>query len=383
MSKRKPLPPFLERIVNFDFDRFYTRKRRIIIHVSMWAFYTLLTFLNYRLGYNFGFVSSFLFSLRLTLCNIVVFYLFFYVIIPYTFKKNYFLLLIISVPILIQIWLGINHSFYKLLYVARIKVDFGILEELIRENYETSILDKISPKNVLAHTFEVLTAISPFFFTKIAFDLSRIFAKSIKASREIEKLDRENLIIENRFLHAQLNPHFLFNTLNNLYSLALKQDKSVPGHIIQLSEIMGYTLYDSNVEFIPLNKELTFISSYFDMEKIRFSRDFPIQKEIINKGSNDLKIAPLLSFVFVENAFKYGLKSENPYLKLFIEIRGKSMYFHLENDISFDEVYPIEKRGIGIKNAKRRLQLLYPGKYTLNIGARQERFLVDLNIELE
>ena len=383
MSKSNPLPPLLERIVYFDFDRFYTQKKRIIIHILMWVIYTLLTFLNFHLGYNFGIVSSFLFSLRLTLCNIVVFYLFFYAIIPFTFKRNNYLLLIVSIPILIQIWLGINHSYYKLLYVTGIKVDFGILEEIIRENYETSILDKISPKNVLAHTFEVLTAISPFFFTKITFDLSRIYAKSIKASREIEKLDHENLIIENKFLHAQLNPHFLFNTLNNLYSLAIKQDKSVPEHIIQLSEIMGYTLYDSNVEFIPIQKELNFINSYFEMEKIRCPKDFLIQKEIINKGNNDIKIAPLLSFVFIENAFKYGLKSENPYLKLFIEISGKNLYFHIENDVSFDEPHDIDKSGIGIINVRRRLQLLYPGKFKLNIDSRKERFFVELNIELE
>lgn len=383
MRSKKPLPPFLERIVDFDFDRYYTTKRRVIIHILMWAIYTLLTFLNFRLGYNFGIVSSFLFSIRLTLCNIVVFYLFFYLIVPFTFKRNNFVLLIISIPIMFQVWLGINHSYYKLLYIAGIQVDFGILEEMIRENYETSIFDKISPKNVLAHAFEVFTALSPFFFTKIMFDFTRIYAKSIKASREVEKLNQENLIIENKFLHAQLNPHFLFNTLNNLYSLAIKKDPSVPGVIIQLSEIMSYTLYDSNVESIPLENELNFISNYFEMEKIRYPKHLPIRKEIINRANNDLRIAPLLSFVFIENAFKYGLKSDNPYLQLFIEITEKNMYFHIENDVSFDKAYQIDKKGIGIKNAKRRLQLLYPGKYQLNVDFKQERFAIQLSIELE
>lgn len=351
-------------------------------HALMWLIFTFLVLLNYYYGYQFEFQSSLLFSVRMTLCNMSVFYIFFYMVVPYTFNRNYIILFIVSVPLLIQLWLAINHYFYKFLYINDIQPDFGVLKDLLKENYNTPVSEIISLRNVLGHLFEVIMALSPFFFIKITFDLSKTYAKSVKAQRQIEKLNYENLLMENKFLQTQLNPHFLFNTLNNLYALTLKKDDLAPEVILKLSEIMRYTLYETNANVVYVEKELEFIDNYYEMERMRYPDDYHIEKKINNDHLFNLEIAPLLSFVFIENAFKYGLKSENPFLSIMIEIKGKNIHFIIENDVSEINKKAGNNGGIGIENAKRRLKLLYPDKHTLDIKNDGKRFLVQLKINL-
>jgi LytS/YehU family sensor histidine kinase len=145
---------------------------------------------------------------------------------------------------------------------------------------------------------------------------------------------------------------------------------------------MRYTLYDINVDFILIDKEVEFIENYFEMEKMRYPKDYNITLTIKN-DSNNLKISPLLFFTFIENAFKYGLKSENPFLKIYIEIKEKKVYFAVENDTVMNQkksnsIYG----GIGIENAKKRLNLLYPQKHQIKIYHDEQKFSVKLNLDL-
>src|SRR5699024_147587 len=131
------------------------------------------------------------------------------------------------------------------------------------------------------------------------------YANSIKSNRKAEQLKHQNLLMENKFLQTQLSPHFFFNSLNNLYGLAMKKDDLTPEFILRFSEIMRYTLYETNAKLVPLQEELNIMKSYFEMEKMRFPKEFTIENEILVEKTQSLKIAPLLSFVFLENAFKY------------------------------------------------------------------------------
>lgn len=184
-------------------------------------------------------------------------------------------------------------------------------------------------------------------------------------------------------MKSQLNPHFLFNTLNNLYSLSLKKDNAVPEVILNLSDTMSYTLYESNSEKVELWKEIEFVKNYFELEKMRYSADrkihceFPIETDCLG-----LKIAPLLSFTFIENAFKYGLKSEeSAFLNLEIKIENGKFLFMIEND--FEEIKNKNSHGgIGIENVKKRLQLLYANDFLLEILSSQNIFKVNLTINL-
>jgi len=213
--------------------------------------------------------------------------------------------------------------------------------------------------------------------------MSRIYSKSIITNKENQKLQFQNIVMEKKFLQTQLNPHFLFNTLNNLYGLTIKKDDIAPGLILKLSEIMRYTLYDINVEEIPLHKEIEFIENYFEMEKMRYPADYNITLTVDNIDGS-FKIAPLMFFTFIENAFKYGLKSENPYLKIYVGNKGKKVYFAVENDIQMNNnISTHNYGGIGIDNVQKRLILLYPNRHQLNIQKEQKHFIVELNITLD
>ncbi len=348
----------------------------------MWLFFAALIQAGYYFSFKFTFSVAFFFSIRLTICNIILFYLLFYIIIPYTLNRNKIILFILLIPVCIQVWLLINHYYFVLLYSYHTGLKDNLLYGLLKENVNRPFLEIISPKSIISHSIDVILSISPYLFIKITFDMSRIYSKSIITNRANQKLQYQNIVIEKKFLQTQLNPHFLFNTLNNLYGLAIKKDDIAPDLILKLSEIMRYTLYDINVDEIPIQKEIDFIENYFQMEKLRYPADYNIVL-ITDNNDQNLKISPLLFFTFIENAFKYGLKSENPYLKIYIKTNKKNVYFAVENDtpVSISENRP-EYGGIGIDNAKKRLSLLYMDKYTLEIMKDEHKFLVTLNIDL-
>ena len=382
MKAEKKHTSFSEKIVNFDFDKYYTPKRRFGFHLLVWLLFTLIIQIGYYLGYKFSFLTSILLAVRITICNIAVFYLLFYFVIPKTINKDRMLLFLVSVFILLEIWLIFNHYFYVLIYKYGFSLDFGSLNEVLSSTVKKSIMDVIKPKNVLAYVFDIIGSISPILFLKIGFDLSKTYAKSVKANKEVERLNYENLVIENKFLTAQLNPHFLFNTLNNLYALSIKKSDIAPGIILKLSNIMRYTLYDASVKSISINKEIDFIENYFEMEKMRYPTDYLIEKEI-NVDNQSLEIEPLLFFVFIENAFKYGLKSDNPFLKMKLNVKDNNLLFDIQNDFLLKPNTNNEFGGIGIENIRRRLELLYPNNYNLKIEkSPQNIFSVNVKINL-
>lgn len=371
---------FSESIVNFDFEKYYTKKRRIAIHILVWTIYTFIIQIGYHWGYKLNYFTSIFMAVRVTMCNIAVFYLLFYIVIPNTIIKNRMFLFLISVFLLLEIWLIINNSIFWMAYKYGSNYDFGIIKESLKNTNKKNIIDVINPKNVIGYTFDIIAVISPMLFLKFGFNLSKTYSNAIKASRKVEKLNYDNLLIENKFLQSQLNPHFLFNTLNNLYALSVKKSDITSELILKLSDIMRYTLYDANVRKISIIKEVDFIENYFEMERMRYSKDYIIEKDI-NILNNNIEIEPLLFFVFIENAFKYGLKSENPVLRMILKITEEEIFFLIENDdsnISNNTIY----KGVGIENAKRRLNLLYPEKHFLNIYKNENVFKVELQINL-
>lgn len=228
-----------------------------------------------------------------------------------------------------------------------------------------------------------MSLLSPFFFVKILFEISKLYSKSLKISKQNSQLQIQNINIERDFLKSQLNPHFLFNTLNNLYSLSLKKDNKIPDVILNLSDTMSYTLYESNAERVPLTKEIDFIKNYIELEKMRhgtqknISVTFPTEEDCLGK-----MIAPLLTFSLIENAFKYGLKNKDKaFVNLKIEIRDDTFTFNIENDY-INKFESKKVGGIGLENLKKRLQLIYPEKHNLRITNEENKFLVKLEIEI-
>ncbi|WP_197492164.1 sensor histidine kinase [Arachidicoccus ginsenosidimutans] len=231
----------------------------------------------------------------------------------------------------------------------------------------------------------VLYSVSPFFFIKILFDIIRYYSVAFSAKQKAAQLEIDKLNLESDFLKAQLNPHFLFNTLNNLYGLSLRKDENIPNIILHLSAIMRYTLYESGTDKVPLSQEIEFIENYVSLEKIRYNQSKEIYLDIDESGISNQMIAPLLTFIFIENAFKYGLKSASrSFLKIKIYVIDNFFYFSIINDKEPDIANNTNYKfhGLGITNVKKRLELYYHDKYNLSIHNKETYFEVMLQIEL-
>lgn len=292
-------------------------------------------------------------------------------------------MLLISVPLCVYIWMMINHIQFSLLYTANLEIDDGPFKGVVKQFGSMSYSEALSFRYILANSMVIINAMAPSFFVKILFDITRLFSHTIAFYKQKSDLEIQNINIEKDFLKSQLNPHFLFNTLNNLYGLTIKKDDSAPEVILNLSDIMSYSLYESNSEKVPLEKELDFIRNYFQLEKMRYGAGKDIKLEIEGEDRiSGLYIAPLLTFTIIENAFKYGLKSNGEqFVNLEINIRDSIFYFKIENDFEVQKKEH-EYGGIGLENVKKRLQLLYPDKSELNVENEKERFCVILKIDL-
>lgn len=386
-KSNKIITPFLDRISHVNFDVFYTPANRVLSHLFMWFIFFTLLFLNYSVELELSLKSSVLLTIRGMINNMTVFYIFFYLIVPQIFKSKGWgiALLILSVPITVYVWLSTNYLQFKILDYLAVDIHQGPLKDIVKNNAKQSFFEAVSLKNVFGNAMIVIYSFSPPFFVKILFDIVRLFNRTTLLQKQSSELELENINIEKDFLKSQLNPHFLFNTLNNLYGLVVKKDPSAPGVIINFSDLMAYTLYESNTEKVPLQKELDFITNYFSLERMRYSADKDITLNIsVPEGVEDVCIAPLLTFTFIENAFKYGLKAnENNFLKINVDIADDIFSFSIQNDSENKSTEIKTLGGIGMKNVKKRLNLIYPDKHNLMIENKENCFSVFLSINLK
>ncbi|MEJ5960812.1 sensor histidine kinase [Pedobacter immunditicola] len=198
----------------------------------------------------------------------------------------------------------------------------------------------------------------------------------------IQRITVEKLNAEVNFLRAQVNPHFLFNILNNLYALTLKKSELAPDVVLKLSDMMEYMLYDSTDEKVLLEKEVTYLHNYIELERLRFNGEAAIKLNI-KTGLNGHEIAPFLLLPLIENAFKHGLSKQpgHSWLNVDIGLERSTLTVIIENTKP-SAVIGMYKGGIGLSNLRKRLQLLYPDRHHLELEDRKNTFLAKLVIEL-
>lgn len=208
-----------------------------------------------------------------------------------------------------------------------------------------------------------------------------------KSDVEKKELEYKTTQTELNFLRSQINPHFLFNTLNNLYALTLKKSDAAPQTVLKLSEIMRYMLYECNESEVLLSQEINYLKNYIELERLRLSKDFEI-KLIVNGEIQKQRVAPLLLTPFIENAFKHGINKQLS--EGFIRIKLSVIDDEVELDISNSkgDYKPVEfpkkkSGGIGLKNVERRLQILYSDKHTLQLNEDINSYNVNLKIKLD
>ena len=201
--------------------------------------------------------------------------------------------------------------------------------------------------------------------------------------QETEQVAREKTKAELQLLKAQVHPHFLFNTLNNIYFFTLSASPNAPVMITKLSGLLHYILNECNQPLVSLEKEIRMIQDYVSLEKIRYGDDMNISVELPLNCSNK-SIAPLLLIPFVENSFKHGASKmlSHPFIMLRITVENNTLHFFIRNSRPQVEDKLTTKGNIGLKNVKKRLELLYPYDHSLNIIEEPETFSVVLKIAL-
>ncbi len=205
-----------------------------------------------------------------------------------------------------------------------------------------------------------------------------------KRGKVIERKEKERLAAELSFLKSQINPHFFFNTLNGIYALAASDTKSTQRAILLLSSLMRYILYDSNVEKVPLSKEVQFLNDFIDLHKLRYTKSDRERIEFKYLGNiNEYKIEPLLLVPFVENAFKYSFsyKNQSEVLVSIEVIENERLIFKVSNSIGEHTTQIKNGTGIGLENIKKRLSIVYPKQHELVLDKTEEYFNVTLMIE--
>lgn len=208
------------------------------------------------------------------------------------------------------------------------------------------------------------------------------FSISLRTSTRLKQIQQEKLDTELSYLKAQINPHFLFNTLNSIYSLAIQKTDTAPDAIIKLSEMMRYVLHDSSHNFVPLEKEITYITNYIQLQKIRFTHSMQLNFNVSGNTSGK-QIAPLILIPFIENAFKYGVNAaDNSEIKIAIEVAEDALTMEVYNKKVNTTFLPGEQGGVGISNAKKRLMLLYAGYHELVINNNPADFFISLKLSL-
>jgi sensor histidine kinase YesM len=203
------------------------------------------------------------------------------------------------------------------------------------------------------------------------------------AKFKLSKIEKEKVEIELKALRAQVNPHFLFNSLNVLYSLALKNANETPETIIKLSDILRYLIYDSNKEKVNIKSEVELINNYLSLQEYRIDKSSNIS--FTPEIQTNIDIAPMLFLPLVENSFKHGVKGDvsDTFVKIKLKTTDKIVHFEIENNKSSSENPDQNKDGgIGLTNIKKRLSLLYPEKHDLKIRNDEHNFMVSLKIKL-
>ncbi len=333
---------------------------RPVYHLMIWS--TLILIIYLSVGFNFGYQEALIYALIDVGIIAIGVYINMYILLKSFLETRAFGKYLLQVFLLILVFSPI----YTLVFYWNLQ-RFESLHEVVTyaDAMKQGILNSAA-----------------FIFISTILKLAKAWFSQKATTRELEK---QNLTTELNFLKSQVNPHFLFNTLNNLYALTLQKSDTAPEVVLQLSDLLRYMLYDCNEQRVPLEKEVHYIKNYIALEKLRQGEHVNIDVQLPDE-TKDVHIAPLLFVPFLENAFKHGMNINNAFVKVQMELKEQQLFFRVDNSVGKKPNLPIDQKkksgGIGLENVKRRLALMYPKKHNLRIKSGAEQHTVLLKIEL-
>jgi sensor histidine kinase YesM len=229
--------------------------------------------------------------------------------------------------------------------------------------------------------YDILRFIGVYLVISTLLKFSRAWFEVREKEARMASLEKERIEMELKMLKSQVHPHFLFNTLNNIYGMIMEEDKHAAGSVVKLSDILRYILYESNQPTIELQKELRILEDYIDLMKIRSDTLMNVTIDI-EKGAETTRIPPLLLLPLVENCFKHGdfSNARSNFIQLKVEKTKRNLKVILSNSVK-ENAQPSINEGIGLQNVKRRLDLIYSGKYNFNSSSDGGIFMVTIEID--
>jgi two-component system, LytTR family, sensor kinase len=340
------------------------RLYNILLHLAFWILFAILP------------ITTVIFSDEPLALDMLVYLISVYVLHVFNFYVGYFLLL----PLLLRKKKLILTIFGSIIFVLL----FALIRFVIMKNLFNLIDIELSKgmikflQNNLSMLFEF--TVQSFVFTAFAFLLRSTYEWFINQKQRSELLN-QNQASELALLRYQINPHFLFNTLNNIYSLVYKKDDKAPDAVMKLSEILHYTLYKANSEMVQLDNEILYLKSFIELQTLRVS-DPNFVSFTVEGYAGGKTIVPMLLLPFVENAFKHCKKElQGPGIIINILINDDFIEFRCKNYISGNgNTNKDNIGGIGLQNIKRRIELLYAKMHTLEISITDTEFNVYLKL---
>jgi two-component system, LytTR family, sensor kinase len=348
-------------------------KRRVILHGVFWGIYYGILLMGV------GFPSDnmryrFLVSTSIIMTSGTFFYLLAYII-PYIHSKytGFIRLLIICLIIIAFYFFMACETYGRVTFVIEnhwIDTQNKRMYEIYYKVYNSEFWSYFRFNSILTDTIQLIFTALPAFFFKFIRMFTRIFSE--KKQLEID------------FLRLQINPHFLVNTLNNIYSLVVTEDQRSSGAILSLSNLLNYVLYESSFPMVTLEKEIGFLQNFVALERIRNSSK--VQVEINVEGELKGEIAPLILIAFIENAFKHGVGDSTiqSYVCVNIKVEKETLFLGVTNSKARKASEKIKKSlgGIGLVNVQKRLDSLYSNRYSLKVISDPNKYQILLLVKL-
>ncbi|MEA5256481.1 histidine kinase [Arcicella aquatica] len=350
-----------------------SNQKRVLLHVVFWIVF-FIGLWGIILGPTVNIYYQLTTILYIVISDFIYFYFITYVILQTWSNDNYqkyfvtifgiiFLIFILSILFYFRVHLIFDNKWFNTKNINGL--DSGLLAF-----YKKGYWSYFNTGEVIGSTLEIFLTALPAFFIK----LTRSLGKSVSEKKQIE-ID---------YLRAQINPHFLTNTLNNIYSLTITDDKRNGDAILSLSSLLDYVLYESNEQTISLEREISFLTNFIELEKIRNTKRLEV--DFVVEGEIHGNIPPMILVTFVENAFKHSivdLKSRC-FIKIHLKVVDDSLSFEVVNSKS--NIVSINRKttfgGIGLSNTKKRLITLYPNAHSLEIKDEKDTYSINLKVVL-
>jgi len=342
------------------------RVHRMLWHILFWIIYVFFyAFTPIALGEEDSLIKDLQFVLIQLPLKLLATYTLLYFFIPkFILKKKHTIFFVFIIPLAFIIGLGqralMGYYLYPIYYPEHL-AEYGLI-----------YWPKVFYASV--ETYSVAAAAATIKLLKQWFNTQQL----------TNSLKQEKLAAELKFLKAQIHPHFLFNTLNNLYALTLKKSSKAPEVVLKLSELLDYMLYECNESKVALDKEINMLENYIALEKIRYGEELSV-KFHVDKEVRNFDISPMLLLPLVENSFKHGVSGEihEKWIEIKLSASNDTLNFTIENsrDSSIRGKKESYTEGIGLKNVIRRLELVYKNKHQIKIDDKGESFKVSLTID--